>query len=232
MKIQELIQKCIIKSYETKENIFDIVLQEIVNYIEKPAHTLDQIKEKESKRVKGLFFEELCKLYLKYVSNYDNVWSLQELPDEILKKLQLRKKDFGIDIICSDKYGYCAVQAKYRKINRSKKNVITWKMLSTFYALCLKTGPYNKYIVITNADYITHMGPKTSKDKTVCLGLWKKIPVEIWLKMANVSSNSVATIKEIEENKENKENEEKLNEEKEKEREKRLLALEKRLSQI
>lgn len=192
--IEKIIQQNIIKSYENKENIFNLVIKDIEKWYDRPAHDLVELRLKESKKAKGDHFELLCQLYLethdKY--NFKNVWLLHEVPTEILNKLSMKRKDFGIDLVCqtnSDKF--IAVQAKYRKIGRKKSNVITWKMLSTFYALCLKTGPWEKYIVITNADYVTHMGKKTKKDQSICIGTWKKIKTETWLKMANNTNNLI-----------------------------------------
>jgi hypothetical protein len=194
-KIKDIISDAVIKSYETKENIFDIVLSKIQEFFDLPAHNISEIKKKESKKIKGDYWEELCKLYLlkspKFT--YKNVWLLHEVPTEVLKSLGLRKMDYGIDIICETLGGkFVAVQCKYRKIGRSAKNVITWNMLSTFYALCLKTGPYEKYIVMTNADYITHMGPKTSKDLSICIGTWRNLPVETWIVLSGSESHKVS----------------------------------------
>ncbi len=182
------LQSCIIKSYSSKQNIFDIVIDSLEEWYDGSAHSLMEIKMKESKKVKGTHFELLCKAYLESLDKYNNVWCLSETPEDILKLLNLKKKDYGIDIICEDMFhNYIAVQCKYRKVSRSSKNIITWKMLSTFYALCLKTGPWSRYIVMTNADYITHMGPKNKKDLSICIGTWKNINTETWLKMAKMS---------------------------------------------
>ncbi len=185
--MNKIIQQSIIKSYDSKENIFDIVLNNIIEWYEKPAHTFKELKDKESKKIKGDYFEELCTLYLKNSDKftYKNVWLLYDIPEEIRNILGLRKKDFGIDIVCETLNNkFIAVQCKYRKNNTYKKNIITWKMLSTFYALCLRTGPWEKYIVMTNAEYVTHMGIKTNKDISICVGTFRKIPVEVWQKMA------------------------------------------------
>lgn len=194
--IEKIIQKAIIKSYEKDEHhsIFDLVIKDIENWYDRPAHDLVQMRLKESKKEKGDHFELLCQLYLKTNEkfNFQNVWLLHEVPSEILQKLAMKKRDFGIDIVCQTKSDtFTAVQVKYRKIGRKKSNVITWKMLSTFYALCLKTGPWEKYIVITNADYVTHMGKKTKKDQSICIGTWKKIKTETWLKMSKINDNVI-----------------------------------------
>jgi predicted helicase len=194
--IEKIIQKAIIKSYEKNEHncIFDLVMKDVESWYDRPAHDLVEMRLKESKKEKGDHFELLCQLYLKNNEKYDfqNVWLLSEVPSEILQMMSMKRKDFGIDLVCQTKSNkFIAVQAKYRKIGRKKSNVITWKMLSTFYALCLKTGPWEKYIVITNADYVTHMGKKTKKDQSICIGTWKKIKTETWLKMSNVPENVI-----------------------------------------
>ena len=43
----------------------------------------------------------------------------------------------GIDFIAQNYGGFSAVQCKYKKPIAYKKTSITWKALSTFYALCM-----------------------------------------------------------------------------------------------
>ena len=76
----------------------------------------------------------------------------------------------GIDIICENNNIFTAVQCKYKKHTGHKKyNVLSWKVLSTFYALCLKTGPFEKYIVMTNCNYVRHAVKQNEKDLSICL---------------------------------------------------------------
>ena len=82
----------------------------------------------------------------------------------------------GIDIICENNGIFSAVQCKYKKPCKTRKHCVTWKELSTFYALCLKTQiPWKKYIVMTNCEYVTHMGQKTEKDQSICIGTFRNI---------------------------------------------------------
>jgi hypothetical protein len=73
---------------------------------------------------------------------------------------------------------YWAIQAKYRvrrfdassfscsssttgpnqQRRRQPRVVLGWHQLSTFYALCARTGPWQKQCVMTNCDYIRRMG--------------------------------------------------------------------------
>ena len=100
----------------------------------------------------------------------------------------------GIDLVIEDKNGFfSAVQCKYKKHLSYKKNVVSWKTLSTFYSLCMRSGPWNKYIVITNCDYVRHVGKKTSKDMSLCIGSFRKITKEEWTKMCQISGETVST---------------------------------------
>ncbi len=170
----DLIAKSLTQSYETRENIFDIVVNEIEE-IAKISHF--------SNGTKGILFEILCTLYLKHISNYTNIWLFREIPEEIRNNLGLNNQDYGIDIICQTHDNkFIAVQCKY-----SRKNKINWKILSTFYAMCLKTGPWEKYIVMTSAIDITRIGNIIDKEINICYDLWEKISFENWLNMIKKS---------------------------------------------
>jgi predicted helicase len=103
----------------------------------------------------------------------------------------LKRQDFGIDIICQHQGKFIAVQCKYKKHVSIKKNVLTWKQLSTFYALCMRSGPYEKYIVMTTCDYTRHMGKKTSKDISLCLKTFQNITKEEWTTMCQLDGNVI-----------------------------------------
>merc|ERR1712061_681717 len=85
----------------------------------------------------------------------------------------------GIDLIaqkCSNSGdNYQAVQCKFRSdswdlATRTKraKTTLSWNELSTFKALASCTGPYEKHVVMTNADFVKRMGHKTAIDKSYC----------------------------------------------------------------
>lgn len=97
---------------------------------------------------------------------YDTVWLLSEVPDDTLSHLGLKRQDLGIDLIGVKNGDYHAIQVKYRK-KTGKKRILTWKQLSTFYALCLRTGPWSRYVVMTNCDYIRSVSKRTEKATTV-----------------------------------------------------------------
>ena len=174
------------------QNCFDEFIKECQAWYSKPAHTFTEMRVRSNKKIRGDIFEEFCVLYLKHVKGYDTVWLLHDVPDEILEKLSLKRRDMGIDIIISTGTGYIAVQCKY-KAPSDKKTCIPWKALSTFYALCLRTGPWEKYIVMTNCHFTRHQGPKTEKDVSMCLGTFRAISSESWIKLCGAQGETLDT---------------------------------------
>ena len=180
--MKELLYKVFLQS---PTNLFDKFIIECQSFYEKPAHTLQEIKQRDNKKIKGDIFEEFCLLYLKNIKNYDNVWLLKDVPDDILNQLKMVRNDMGIDIIVEHNNLFYAVQCKYKKPNTFRKNILSWKQLSTFYALCLRTGPFEKYIIMTNCDYTRHQGSKTYKDISICLKTFQNCTKDEWLKMCD-----------------------------------------------
>lgn len=151
------------------------------------------MRTRDNKKVRGDVFEDFCVKYLKHVRKLTNVWLLKDVPEELLTKLSLKRPDVGIDIIAEHQNKYYAVQCKYKKHVSHKKNVVTWKQLSTFYALVLRTGPWAQYIVMTNCDYCRHMGKKTAKDVSICLKTFQNITQEQWVQMCQLEGQSART---------------------------------------
>lgn len=173
-------------------NLFDEFIAECQRWYEQPAHTFTEMRTRDNKKIRGDIFEEFCVLYLKHVRGYSQVWRLQDVPDDILHSLGLKRPDMGIDILCERNGLYTAVQCKYKKHTGYKsKTIVTWKQLSTFYALVLRTGPWEKYIVMTNCDYVRHMGKKTSKDMSLCLKTFQNTTKEQWIRMCGVEGHTV-----------------------------------------
>ncbi|VVU95361.1 Restriction endonuclease [seawater metagenome] len=171
-------------------NLADELIYICQNYFDKPVHNMTDLKKKNQK-LKGDIFECFCLLYMKYVYKLEKIWLLHETPEDVLLKVGLKRKDMGIDLIGQDKIGdYYAIQAKYRKRNKNKKTTITWKQLSTFYALVLKTGPFKKHIVFTNADSARHVGNKTDKDLTITYNRLNKITHFEWLQMLELETKT------------------------------------------
>jgi|SaaInlStandDraft_3_1057020.scaffolds.fasta_scaffold52990_2 predicted helicase len=187
IEVIDHIEKELSKILFNDKNIFEEFINICETYSEQPFHSLSELKKYDRKKLKGDIFEHFCYKYLNICCNLPNVWLYKDFPIEEKKKLNLTKNDYGIDLIAQDKdSNYYAIQAKYRKRVKGRKCCISWKQLSTFYAQVLKSGPFVKHIVITNADYITHIGKKTEKDKTVAYKSLYNITNDQWKKIAGL----------------------------------------------
>jgi predicted helicase len=174
------------------QNLFDEFLIECQKWYSEPAHTLTEMRTRDNKKIRGDIFEEFCVLYLKHVKGYKTVWLLEDVPEDILAKLSMKRKDMGIDIVVNDGTNYMAVQCKY-KTNHSKSayTAVSWQALSTFYALCMRTGPWSQYIVMTNCDYVRHQGKKTDSDVSIALNKLRLITKDEWLTMCEIKGNCI-----------------------------------------
>ena len=172
-------------------NLWDAFEEECRKFYNEPAHTLTEMRTRDNKKIRGDIFEDFCVVYLLKIKKYDNVWRLPDVPDEVLEKLTMKRQDFGIDIIAEKNGVYSAIQCKYKK-QTTRTNSITWKALSTFYALCLRCGPFNQYIIMTNANNVRRMGKKTSKDISICLKTLQGITNEEWTSMCNLEAYNLS----------------------------------------
>lgn len=187
------------KGVRSPHNLFDEFILECQKWYEVPAHTFSEMRMRDNKKIRGDIFEEFCVLYLKFVKGHKNVWLLKDVPDDILVKLHLARRDMGIDIIIETVQDtYIAVQCKYKKHTGFKQNILSWKSLSTFYALCLRTGPWEKYIIMTNCIYTRHQGKKTKQDISYCLKTLQNITKDEWLLMCNTLGNTTGVSKDEE----------------------------------
>ena len=191
IKLQNELYKIFLKS---PLNLFDEFMLECQKWYEAPAHSLGEIVRRNNKKLRGDIFEDFSVLYLKYVKGYENVMLLKDVPKELLEKLGIKRRDVGIDIIIEHNGAYYAVQCKYKKHISKKKNILTWKSLSTFYALCLRSGPWTKYIVMTNCEYARHEGKKSEKDLSLCLKTFQNINKDDWLKMCDTEGIKVSDV--------------------------------------
>jgi hypothetical protein len=173
------------------DNLFDAFINDCQRTYSKSAHSLVEMRLRDNKKIKGDIFEIFCVLYLKYIKGYQNVYLLKDVPQDILNKLSMKRRDMGIDLVVESDGIYHAVQCKYKIQSQKRKTGVTWRTLSTFYALCMRTGPWSKHIVMTNCDYVSHQGKKNTKDMSICLNTFRKIKREDWLKMCNIESEPI-----------------------------------------
>ena len=177
-------------NYSNSNNIFDKLVIDIETYFTRPVTTIKDLKDRESKRQKGLVWEQFCLLWLRAHDQYLNVWTWAETPSEILRYFGITQRmDNGIDLVLQTSTGYIAIQCKYRK-----KGAVQWKTLSTFVGLCAASNKWQQHWVMTNASSVNRKIIKSAKDKSLCVGTFRNTDRTIWLKMANLyreKSNSL-----------------------------------------
>jgi hypothetical protein len=161
-------------------NRFDAFIVLCQQFYARPAHTLAELKSRDNKKIKGDIFEDFSVLYLQ--SKGYEAWRLEDVPETLLTQLALKRRDMGIDIVCVKDGLYSAVQCKYLA-PKGKKFGLPWRTLSTFYALCMRSGPWDKYIVMTNCDYVSRVGKKSDKDISFVLKSFQDMTNEEWLQM-------------------------------------------------
>ncbi len=191
-----------IKILDTPNGIFDIFFKKCQNGIpiqkEVGFHTLQEMKEIGSTKNKGDLFELFCQRYLINIKQYDEVWLLKELSNELKKqlKLPLGNKDYGIDLFCLKKDQYSAVQCKFKtprppiKVKNSQNEMktiypsVNWKELTTFNELCNASGPWKERITMTTAPSVRRFGGiKDPRDRSICLQTFKSLTPDQWSKL-------------------------------------------------
>lgn len=99
---------------------------------------------------RGDAFEVFAEAYLATQRKHDatNVWPLGAVPNQLLQKLGLAAKDYGIDGVFETRLGqYNAYQVKFR----TKRPALTWRELSTFIGLA-DSPEIRSRVLFTNCD--------------------------------------------------------------------------------
>lgn len=169
---------------------FQSFLDRIAVSTNKPCSSIHEFKRRSTK-AKGDIFEKFCVLYLE-ATGY-KAWLIKDTPDYVLQILKLKPFDVGIDIVALKDNKYYAVQAKYRQANNKKFNVLGWKELSTFYAMCARSGPWEKHLVMTSCDYIRRLN-KDPKDMIINKKVFMKASKDVWKRMAGQEDIAVKRV--------------------------------------
>jgi hypothetical protein len=53
----------------------------------------------------------------------------------------------------------------------------------------MRTGPWDKYIVVTNCEYVRHQGKKSYKDLSICIRKLRGTTKEQWAQMCELQGN-------------------------------------------
>ncbi|MCJ7637061.1 MAG: DEAD/DEAH box helicase family protein, partial [Nitrososphaeraceae archaeon] len=138
---------------------------------------------------KGDLFEELTKYIFLYHHNYKtftkNVWLFNDIPQSLLKKLNMPNKDQGIDLVLLDCYGkYHAIQCKFRSdINE----IIPWTTISTFYGLTfgVATG-FSGGFYVTNTTDVTNNAKKSKNIIPMYGDFFENIPSSFFEELKSI----------------------------------------------
>ena len=192
--LKSKLQKEMVKLIASSDNSANKIINICESEYNKPVNNFQDMKNRNLK-TKGDIFEYFCQLYMEKCYKLRKVWLLKDIPDDIREHLNLNSQDFGIDLVGIDYNDrYYAIQAKYRNRKSDKKICVTWKQLSTFYALCARTGPFYKHIVFTTANYVRRIGKKDDKDITIGYGKLSNINHFNWIDMSGEVKQKVEKV--------------------------------------
>ena len=140
---------------------------------------------KSSKKQVGDLWEAFCVEFLS-LKGYDAA-RLEDVPAATLSKYKLASLDRGIDIIAHDNLGNpCAVQCKYRH-----RGCVSWRELSTFEALCVRSGPWHRHIVMTNGPGVRREGESQPHDQAFAREAFSGLKRHEWEQLAGYGKGKV-----------------------------------------
>ena len=133
----------------------------------------------------GRIWETFCLEYVTQVLKW-NAWTLNACPH--LGNLGLKSRDVGIDLIAMDAdSNFVAIQCKFRK-NHHK---LSWRDVSTFDALCMRSGPWKKRIVMATSHSIQREGQKMEEDVFWGKAYFDRLERHVWTSLAGLGDGNV-----------------------------------------
>jgi len=105
-----------------------------------------------NKKEKGNAFELLTKCYFKVhpvYKFYDEVWLIDEVPSNELKKIGIPSQDLGIDLIAKNGKEYHAIQCKYHS---DKSKSVSFKEVSTFLSMLEGNNAFSQGYICSSAN--------------------------------------------------------------------------------
>ena len=137
-------------------------------------------------KIVGDAWEVFCIDFLR-ARHYRAAYLLKDTPPPVLTQLGLGHADKGIDLVVFDPENRpCAVQCKFRR-----RGGVSWRDLATFEALCARSGPWHRHIVMTNAWSVRREGTRQSKDLTFTRRAFAKLARHEWLSIAGYGEGNV-----------------------------------------
>src|SRR5437868_8314372 len=165
---------------DSKTNVFDCIMDALhVDFKVKPCTNVAEFKRRSTTAV-GKNFEQFGALVLPKLYPLQQIWLWADVPESIRLKMGWTSADVGADAVIQELDGTLSlVQFKYRTRRaafhletrcflgpqkqapapkRRNPNALTWKQLSTFYALAARSPGVKKLIVFTNCDFVRRKG--------------------------------------------------------------------------
>ena len=107
------------RSVSAAATVFEVFFrrcQHLLDQLSGHYCTFQDMKSTVSTKHKGDVFELFCQRYLLIIMEYEQVWLLRELTDELKQQLRLPKchQDYGIDMVAFKHGQYSAVQCKFK----------------------------------------------------------------------------------------------------------------------
>ena len=150
-----------------------------------PTNNVHDMKHK--RKHIGDTWEDFCADYLVTIAEYTRAIKLAEVSADQLELYGLKKRDVGIDMIAFDKMGNpTAVQCKFRT-----RGAVSWRELATFEALCNRTGPWKKHLVMTNQKKLQREGSLNMKDAEITRKDLSKMERHHWMLLAGMSAGNI-----------------------------------------
>lgn len=153
------------------------------------------IQSQKNTTLKGNIFSDLVKCYFliapEYLSFIRNVWSLTDVPNDILKLLSIGRRDKGIDLIARTHNGeFWAIQCKYLE---NKNTSLTRSGFSTFTDHAyVKSGEFSKCILCTTGS-ITGETKKFYGEKVLFIAnaTWQNLQKDFFDNIRNLHKDSI-----------------------------------------
>lgn len=159
----------------SREPIWAAFVQNIRNIVH---HDLKRLKN--DKTLVGDAWEHFCVKFLRLRGFEAHL--LRDVPSETLARLNLGRNDRGIDIVAFDEDDRAfAVQCKFRR-----RGVVSWREISTFEALCSRSGPWHRQVVMTNAPGVRREGKRLIQDLTFANGTFAAMQRHEWMEIAEI----------------------------------------------
>lgn len=137
-----------------------------------------------NKKEKGNAFELLTKIYFKInpvYSFYDEVWLLNEVPQQTLELLNIPSHDLGIDLIAKSGNEYHAIQCKFHTDIDSS---VSFKEVATFISLLEGNKIFTQGYICSSANLTSRNLEKieTKPISTLLADTWQSLDIDFFNK--------------------------------------------------